>query len=72
MQKDVSDLKKFAGAVVYCDFDSAAPLTNAPALHVTGTAEATDFYAVTTNKDCADVMNSPKALKLLRGLKLGR
>ena len=51
-----------------CDFNSAVPLTNAPALHVTSPGEGTDTYAVTTTKECADAMNTPAAglAKLLR------
>ena len=66
MQKDVNTLKQVAVALIVCDFNSAAPLTNAPSLHVTATTEAPDFYAVTTDKQCADAMNTPSPLKHLR------
>ena len=65
LQKQVKVLNVVAGAFVTCDFSSAAPITNAPALHVTGTTESADFYIVTTSKDCADAMNTPGGLKHL-------
>ena len=75
MKKQVTALQKqsklLTQAVLVlgtCDFNSAVPLTNAPALHVTNPGEGTDTYAVTTTKECADAMNTPAAglKKLLR------
>jgi hypothetical protein len=65
VQKDIRDLKTVAIGLIQCDFNSALPLTNAPALHVTNPGEGTDTYMVTTSKDCADAMNSPAGLRKL-------
>jgi hypothetical protein len=74
LQKQVVTLQKqsklFTQAIAVlgtCDFNSAVPLTNAPALHVTNPGEGTDTYMITTTKECADAMNTPAGLhKLLR------
>jgi hypothetical protein len=71
LQKQVKVLNTVANAFVACDFSSAVPLTNAPALHVSATTEAPDLYIVATNKQCADAMNTPGGLKHLSA-KLGR
>jgi hypothetical protein len=69
LQKQVKVLNQAMAIVFTCDLDSAVPLTNAPALHVTAPGEGTDTYMLATNKDCADAINSPSSAlhKLLRG-----
>jgi hypothetical protein len=68
LQKQVKFHAQLIAVLGTCDFASAVPLTNAPALHVTNPGETTDTYVVTTSKECADAMNSPAAgfHKLLR------
>jgi hypothetical protein len=72
LQKTVATLQKNDKALIAavnvlgtCDFSSAVPLTNSPALHVTNPGEGTDTYMVTTSKECADAMNTPGLHKLL-------
>jgi hypothetical protein len=66
LQKQVKVLNQAMSIVFTCDLDSAIPLTNAPALHVTNPGEGTDAYMLATNKDCADAINTPSALKKFR------
>ena len=66
LQKQVKTLTQVVGILAVCDFDSSVPITNAPALHVTNPGENADAYLVTTNKDCADAMNTPGGLRRLR------
>ena len=68
LQKQVKLHAQLIGVLGTCDFTSAVPLTNAPALHVTNPGEGTDTYMITTTKECADAMNTPAAAfhKLLR------
>lgn len=62
LQKNVKLLTQAINVLGTCDFNSAVPLTNAPALHVTNPGEGTDAYVVTTTKECADAMNTPGGL----------
>jgi hypothetical protein len=71
LQKQVKTLNTVAGVLATCDFNAAAPFTNAPALHVSAVTEVPDFYVVATSKECADAMNTPSGLKHLSA-KLGR
>ena len=68
LQTQVKTLNQAMAIVFTCDLDSAIPLTNAPALHVTAPGEGTDAYMLATNKDCADAINSPSSAmhKVLR------
>jgi hypothetical protein len=63
LQKQVKVLNQAMAIVFTCDLDSAVPLTNAPALHVTSPGENPDAYALTTSKECADAINSPSGLR---------
>ena|SRR5437763_5129278 len=69
LEKDNKLLIGFAGLVATCLDQSAVATTKAPAYHAPATGEAIDFYVLgTTNQDCVSVLNSPAALKRLRGL----
>lgn len=63
LQKQVKTLNQAMAIVFTCDLDSAVPLTNSPSLHVTNPGEGTDTYMLATNKECADAINTPSALR---------
>lgn len=65
LQKQGKTLTQVVAVLGTCDFNSAVPLTNAPALHVTNPGEGTDAYVVSTTKECADAMNTPAGLRKL-------
>ncbi len=69
LEKDNKDIKDVLSFIVFCALNKGAvPVTKAPAFHATGTGEATDFYALTTNDpQCVNAINSPLVRKLLRG-----
>jgi hypothetical protein len=63
LKKQVTTLNQAMAIVFTCDLDSAVPLTNAPALHVSNPGEGTDTYMLATNKECADAINTPSGLR---------
>jgi len=68
LEQDNKDIKTLLIVIIGCAFDQGAiPVTKAPQFHITGTGEATDFYALTTNnQECVDLINSPAARRIMR------